>query len=184
MAEPQSSSPRLPRVPAYAWAWLQRSRPVLDEVARRLTGQPATARFLDELREQAATDAFVADVLIGSVADVAFNGRVPTRRPPGTAWDRGLTWWAAVVSGTTPAEFEARSGPPPTSQHPLFGTPPATSRPPEPSRTPPVAVVPRPGLSGERGALAAALRQLLAAADGDQVPASAVRQLLAELEGR
>lgn len=182
MADPPPVPPRLPRVPAYAWAWLQRSRPVLDEVARRLTGQPASTRFLDDLREQAASDAFVADVLIGAVADVAFNGRIPTRRPPGTSWDRGLTWWAAVIAGTTPGEFEARSAYPSARQHALFAGAPSAG--PSPARTPPVATVPRTGLSAERAALAASLRQLLGTAEGDHIPVSAVRQLLAELEGR
>lgn len=186
MADPQPLSPRLPRVPAYAWAWLQRSRPVLEEAAHRLTGQPASARFLDDLREQVTTDAFVGDVLVGAIADVAFNGRVPTRRPSGAAWDRGLTWWAAVIAGTTLADFEARSGPPPVRQHPLFDPPaaPDGSPAPTPARTSPVVAIPRRRVSPERAALAAALRQLLATADEDRVPASAVRQLLADLESR
>src|SRR3712207_7917472 len=41
-----------PRVPAYAWSWLQRSRPVLAEAARRLTGGPPPPGFVDSLRER------------------------------------------------------------------------------------------------------------------------------------
>lgn len=184
MADPQSLPPTagVPRVPAYAWAWVQRSRPVLDEMARQLTGKPPAPTFLDELRAQFAADPFVRDVVIGVIADVAFHGRLPTRRPPGTAWDRGLTWWAAVIAGTSPAEFEARSGPPPVTQRPLFEAGPDDGPRGSP-RTAPVAALPRPRATPGRTALVAALRQLLAAAEGDQVPASAVRQLLAELEG-
>jgi hypothetical protein len=177
---PQSTGGRLPRAPAYAWAWLQRSRPVLEEVARRLTGQPATTAFVEGLREQLATDAFVQDIVVGSIADVAFNGRLPTRRPAGTAWDRGLVWWAAAIAGVSPAEFEARSRLPTGTQPALFAAPPEAERPPPTSR--PATRVPRRHQVPGRAALAAALRELLATAEGDQVPASAVRQLLAELE--
>lgn len=183
MSDPQSLPPAagVPRVPAYAWAWLQRSRPVLDEVARQLTGKPAGPAFLEELREQFGADPFVRDVTIGVIADVAFHGRLPTRRPPGTAWDRGLTWWAAVIAGTSPAEFEARSAPSPVTQRPLFDAGPGGDAHGVP-RTAPVAALPRARPTSSRIALAAALRELLTAAEGDQVPASAVRQLLAELE--
>lgn len=185
MAEPQLPAPAAPpRVPAYAWAWVQRSRPVLDEIADRLTGQPPAPTFLDGVREQFATDPFVRDVVIAVIADVAFNGRLPTRRPAGTSWDRGLTWWAATIAGTTPAEFEARSGPSPVAQPPLFDTVPGDPRSATGSRTAAVSALPRRRPAPVPAALAAALRELLAAADGDQIPATAVRQLLAELEGR
>lgn len=178
---PLHQDSRLPRVPAYAWGWLQRSRPVLDEIARQLTGQPPTPEFLDSLRGQFAGDLFVQDVVIAAVADVAFGGRVPPRRPAGASWDRGLVWWAAALAGTTPAEFEARSGVPPATQRPLFDVrdddPPAP-----PGPRPNAGVGPRRPPAPGRAAMAAALRDLLASADGDQVPASAVRQLLAELE--
>jgi len=183
VADPQSLPPTagVPRVPTYAWAWVQRSRPVLDEMARQLTGKPPDSAFLDELRAQFAADPFVRDVVIAVIAEVAFHGRLPTRRPPGTAWDRGLTWWAAVIAGTTPAEFEARSGPPPATQRRLFDAGPGGE--PRAPRTAPVAALPRPRPAAGRAALAAALRELLTAAEGDQIPASALRQLLAELEG-
>jgi hypothetical protein len=185
VADPEPVPPTgRPRVPAYAWAWLQRSRPVLDELARQLTGQLPTPTFLDDVRQQYATDPFVRDVLIGVVADVAFGGRLPTRRPAGTAWDRGLTWWAAAVAGTSPAEFEARSGPSPVSQPPLFDAGPGGAPRPHSLRTAPVAAVPLRRPAPAAAALAAALRDLLSAAEGDRIPASAVRQLLAELEGR
>ena len=184
MADPRPASPRarLPRVPAYAWSWLQRSRPVVDELARRLTGQAPTPQFLDGVREGFATDPFVQDVVVDVVAEVAFNGRQPQRRPPGTAWDRGLTWWAATIAGTTPQDFEARSAAPAGAQRALFDTPHSHER--VHPRTGPVAAVPRSPVANGRAALAAALRELLASAEGDQVPASAVRQLLGELEGR
>lgn len=172
----------MPRVPGYAWSWLQRSRPVLEEVARRLTGTAPDAAFLDRLRQDFATDRFVQGVVVGAIADVAFHGRLPTRRPPGTAWDRGLVWWAAAIAGTTPAEFDARSGGPAAAQRPLFDVPSGTRPSPSASRTGPVATVPPMRVSAERAALASALRQLLDSAEGDHVPASALRQLLAELE--
>lgn len=186
MAEstPPSPQPRVPRLPAHAWSWLQRSRPVLDEVARRLTGGPPTPAFLDRLRTQLSTDRFVQDVVIGVVAEVAFHGRLPTRRPAGTAWDRGLTWWAATIAGTTPQEFEARSGPPPVVQRPLFGRE-SREEASALAPTPAVATVPRlPAVPPARAALAAVLHQLLDAAEGDQIPAAAVRQVLEEIEGR
>lgn len=185
MAEPQSVPPAAPpRVPAYAWAWLQRSRPVLDELASQLTGQPPSSTFLDDVREQFATDPFVRDVVIGVIADVAFHGRLPTRRPAGTAWDRGLTWWAAAIAGTTPTAFEARSGPSPAAQPPLFDIPSGGGDRSPGSRTAAVAALPRRRPGAVPAALAAALRDLLAASEDGQVPASAVRQLLAEIEGR
>ena len=169
--------------PRHAWSWLQRSRPVLDEAARRLTGQPPAPGFVDELRARYADDAFVRDVLIGVVVDVAFAGRVPRRRPPGAAWDRGLTWWAAAVAGVTPAALE-RDDPSAGRQEALFdtGAPPAPvvrnrgRAPPDVSRVPPAAVV------AERAALRGALRRLLRHTDeSDRLPADAVRNLLARL---
>lgn len=166
----------VPRVPSYAWAWLQRSRPIVHEIARRLTGAPPTPDFVAELRERFEADAFTRDVVLAVVAEVAFNGRVPSRRPAGTSWDRGLTWWAAAIAGVSLAEFEARPPQPPATQHPLFDASPPpelASRRGGPSPT---------AVERERAALAAALREVLDAADGDQVPASAVRALLARLE--
>lgn len=183
MADSSPVSPRFPRIPAHAWAWLQRSRPVLDEVSRRLTGQPPTPAFLDSLHTGLATDPFVQDVVIGVVAEVAFHGRLPTRRPLGTAWDRGLTWWAATIAGTTVQEFEARSVPQQPTQHLLF-EPEAGQQVAAVARTQSVATVPRGPTTSGRAALAAVLHQLLDAADGDQIPAAAVRQLLADIEGR
>ncbi|HWB71266.1 MAG TPA: hypothetical protein VG452_03545 [Egibacteraceae bacterium] len=164
-----------PRVPAYAWAWLQRSRPVLHEAARRLTGGPPSARFMADLRERFTQDPFTREVLIGVIADVAFRGRVPERRPPGASWDRGLTWWAAAIAGATPSEFERRSRAQPAGQRQLFAV--ETDSAPGPARSPG-----RRSGSPERVMLARALRELLAAAEGDQVPADAVRQLLTRLE--
>lgn len=182
VVDPLASPSRLPKVPAHAWAWLQRSRPVLDEVARQLTGQAPTAAFLERLRAQLATDPFVADVVVGVVADVAFRGRLPTRRPAGTTWDRGLTWWAATIAGTTPQEFEARSRSSLGSQRPLFDAPPGGDAPELPP-TPAVAAVPRRPPAPGRAAVAAVLRDLLGAAEGGQIPVAAVRQLLVEVEG-
>jgi hypothetical protein len=194
---------RFPRVPGYAWTWLQRSRPVVLEAAERLTGRSPSPGFVDDLRAAFERDPFTRDVVIGVVADVAFSGRVPQRRPPGASWDRGLTWWAAALAGTTPAEFESRSGAPVASQHRLFDAA-AGSTGPSPvgsgsvgvgsagsaARSDPQGIaeaarrqVGRRPISPERAALAAALRELIVNAGSDQVPASAIRQLLAELEG-
>ncbi|MDP8969859.1 MAG: hypothetical protein M3N52_05075, partial [Actinomycetota bacterium] len=123
-----------PRVPAYAWAWLQRSRPVLHEAARRLTGGPPSARFVADLRERFNRDPFTREILIGVITDVAFRGRVPERRPPGASWDRGLTWWAAVIAGATPSEFERRSRGQPAGQRQLFAVEPDSA--PAPARSP------------------------------------------------
>jgi hypothetical protein len=169
-----ADAPRpFPRVPAYAWAWFQRSRPVTEEAARRLTGAAPGAGFVDELRVAFDEDAFTRDVVVDVVAEVAFSGRVPSRRPPGASWDRGLTWWAAALAGTSPGDFEARAAARQPAQRALFdpGAPQPTLR--------------RAGGRGptaERLALARALRELLDATDGDQVPASALRQLIAQLE--
>ncbi|CAN5418482.1 hypothetical protein BH23ACT7_BH23ACT7_06270 [soil metagenome] len=168
-----------PRVPGYAWTWLQRSRPVLHEAALRLTGQPPDAGFVDRLRATVPAEPFVRDVLLAVVCEVAFHGRIPVRRPGGTSWDRGLTWWAAAIAGTTPAEFDARSGPVAGTQRPLFDPPPELQ--------PPATLSPPPGprpLSPHRAALARALRDLVATAEDDMIPAEAVRQLIAEIEDR
>jgi hypothetical protein len=174
-----------PKVPGYAWTWFQRSRPVLTEAAERLTGQHPAPGFIDDLRAAFDGDRFTRDVVIGVVADVAFGGRAPARRPPGASWDRGLTWWAAALAGTTPAEFEAGSGSPAANQRALFDSGSSDRAPADPVGLQARArarVAPRVARSPERAALVAALRELLAAAESDQVPASAVRQLLAQLE--
>lgn len=107
------------RPPAHAWSWLQRSRPVLAESAERLTGASPHVSFVDDLREQYPRDPLVRTVLLDVIADVAFNGRVPPRRPPGASWDRGLIWWAAALAGTTPADYDRPPGSAPT-QRTLF----------------------------------------------------------------
>lgn len=187
--DPVGPPRRFPRVPGYAWTWLQRSRPVVAEAARRLTGNAPSPGFVEDLRAAFDQDPFTRDVVVGVVADVAFGGRVPARRPRGASWDRGLTWWAAALAGVTPPEFEARSAVPVARQHRLFdggeaagaraggsaGTIARTAR----ARV--AADGPR---SSERAALAAALRDLLTAGDGDQVPASAVRQLIQQLDAQ
>lgn len=170
---------RLSKVPAYAWAWLQRSRPVLAEAARRLTGAAPGPGFADDLRRRWDGDPFVQGVVLDVIADVAFRGRVPATRPAGASWDRGLTWWASLLAGTTPQAYDSPPAPP--GQRPLFGDgrDAAADRP-----TPGSAPAPAP-LAGshERRALARALRDLLRTADGEHVPAAAVRRLLADLEG-
>lgn len=172
---------RLPSVPAYAWAWLQRSRPVLDEIARRLTGGPPTRAFVEDLPHAFATDPFTCDVVVDIVAEVAFHGRVPARRPAHAGWDRGLTWWAATLAGTTPAEYAAASVATPGEQGALFEPPPSAVGPPTARRTePPAAAL--PPVSRERRALADALRELVGQSDGGQVPATALRQLIAQLD--
>jgi hypothetical protein len=169
------ATPRpFPRVPGYAWAWFQRSRPVLTEAAQRLTGTPPGPGFADELREAFDDDAFTRDVVIDVVAEVAFSGRAPTRRPAGVSWDRGLTWWAAALAGTTLEDFEARSTGPEPTQRPLFDVPRADATAGRRSG--------RRGPTQERLALARALRELLTSAEGGQVPASVIRQLIAQLE--
>lgn len=172
-------------MPGYAWTWLQRSRPVVVEAARRLTGSAPTAGFVDDLRTAFEEDPFTRDVLVGVVADVAFGGRAPAHRPPRASWDRGLTWWAAALAGTTPAEFEGRSAAPAASQRRLFEAeqPGGGGGGAEEIRRGARARVAADGpRSSERAALASALRDLLASSDGDQVPASALRQLIAQLE--
>lgn len=171
---------RLPTVPAYAWAWLQRSRPILDEVARRLTGGPATPAFVEGLPHAFASDPFTCDVVVDIIAEVAFSGRIPARRPAHASWDRGLTWWAATLAGTTPAEYAAASATPHGQQTALFETAPSAT-PARPARTePPAAAL--PPVSRERRALADTLRELVRQSDGGQVPVAALRQLVAQLD--
>ena len=165
-----------PRVPAHAWSWLQRSRPVLLEVARRLTGGPPPPGFVDTLRERFAEDAFTRDVVVGAIADAAFNGRIPRHRPAGASWDRGLTWWAAAIAGVTPEAFEAAG--PNVVQSRLFGVEERQPAPRPASR----GGSSRRTVAGERAALAASLRELLRTADRDSISTSAIRQLLAQLE--
>jgi hypothetical protein len=148
-------------VPAYAWDWLQRSRPVVERLADVLTGQRPRAGFVDAVRRSYAEDPLVRDAVHSVVSDVAFRGRVPPRRPPGASWDRGLVWWAATLAGRAPDEYAERAAR--VEQPALFG---------EPVQAP----------TSERAALIAALRDLLAHQTGDQVPAAAVRQLIAHLE--
>lgn len=170
------------RPPSYAWAWLQRSRPVLTEVAQRLTGGPAGPGFVDDLKARYADDAFTRDVVNATVADVAFGGRVPDRRPPGASWDRGLIWWAAALAGASPPDFERRPAGA-VEQRPLFGAAEPPSPPAGLDREARDRAVARLAVrSPERAALVARLRDVLAHADGDQVPAGAVRALLEELE--
>ena len=167
-----------PRVPAYAWSWLQRSRPVLTEAAQRLTGGTPQPGFVDQLREDFETDPFTRDVVIGVIADVAFSGRLPRFRPPGASWDRGLTWWAAAIAGTTPEEFERRTAPD-VRQVRLFGSDDDGPAAGESERTTPRR---RRAASAERAMLVRGLRDLLRNADGDTVPVSSIRQLLAALD--
>jgi hypothetical protein len=187
MADDAAAAPgrTFPRVPGYAWTWFQRSRPVVVEAAERLTGTAPGPGFVDDLRVAFEQDPFTRDIVIGVVADIAFGGRAPGQRPPGASWDRGLTWWAAALAGATPAEFESRAGAPVASQHRLFDAG-GDDREPDPQGLQAAArrrLGPRLARSPERAALAAALRELLAASEADQVPAAAVRQLLAQLEG-
>lgn len=191
-AEPDAPWQGFPRVPAPAWAWLQRSRPVLTEVARRLTGQAPDAAFLEGLSARFSDDAFTRAIVCDVIAEVAFSGRVPPKRPAGASWDRGLVWWAATLSGTTPAAYDRR--PPAGAQPRLFAT---VDDDPTPSSLvhrraraaaesaggAATAALRRPPVRGERAALAASLRAVLAASDGVSVPADAVRELLRDLEG-
>lgn len=174
-------------VPDYAWSWLQRSRDVVQQVADRLTGEPPGAGFMDTLRPQFSTDAFVRDVVIGVVVEVAFGGRVPARRPSGVSWDRGLTWWAATCAGTTTVEFERRSKPEPPPQPRLFGGDADVVRrppPPQPGVQSTAAESPKKAVPRlvERGQVAKALRGLLAHEHEGQIPAAAVRALLGQLD--
>ena len=179
MAEPEpvaaASPAAFPRVPAYAWSWLQRSRPVLAEAAQRLTGGPPPAGFVDTLRERFATDEFTRNVVIAVIADVAFNGRIVRHRPPGVSWDRGLTWWAAAIAGTTPEQFETAG--PDVVQSRLFGV---EDQPSPPRRRTPGG--PRRRAVDERAMLAEALRNLVRSARDGQVPVASIQALLARLE--
>lgn len=173
-----------PRPPAHAWRWLQRSRPVLRAVADRLTGQPPSADFVDELRRAFESDPFTRTIVVDVVAEVAFGGRVPRRQPAGASWDRGLRWWAATLAGVDVAEFDGPATATPQRQPDLFDSRRAASgrSGPDAAELADAARGQTPRTTPERIALARALRSLLDASDGDQVPASAVRQLIAELE--
>lgn len=160
-AEPAPRSPDVREVPGYAWDWLQRSRPVVERLADVLTGQRPRAGFVDAVRRSYAEDPLVRDAVHSVVSDVAFRGRVPSHRPPGASWDRGLVWWAATLAGRTPDDYAAPAVP--AEQPALFGE--AT-----------------PAPTSERAALIAALRDLLSYRTGDQVSAAAVRQLIVDLE--
>lgn len=167
-------------MPTHAWTWLQRSRSVLAEIAGQLYGDGVDGQVLDRVKADYAADPFVQDVVARVVCDVAFNGRVPQRRPAGARWDRGLTWWAAHLAGVTPKEFEARSSGTEPPQPALFGAPPQP--PPAPAATPDPVPGRRPLVSVERRAMIQALKDILAAGDGERVPADAVRALLRSLE--
>ncbi|HWH31741.1 MAG TPA: hypothetical protein VNU01_03620 [Egibacteraceae bacterium] len=170
--------PTMTTVPDYAWNWLQRSRDVVHEIAARLTGGAPAPGFMEGLRPQFTADQFVRDVVIGVVVDVAFGGRVPTRRPAGATWDRGLTWWAAACAGTTPAEFEQRSRPEPVPQPRLFAEPEPPAPPaPEAGRRTPARSRPL-----DRARMAQALRALLTLEEDGRVPAAEIRALLREIE--
>ncbi len=179
--EASHPSPSPVRVPGYAWAWLQRSRPVLVELAQRLTGAPPSPGFVEDLRATFERDPFVRGILADVVAEVAFRGRVPRRRPPGAHWDRGLTWWAATLAGVSLTEFDhpRTAGAQRSAQPALFAGPheqqPAGPVPGE--RRPPLLPV-----SSERAAFAEALRSLLDQAEAGVIPVAGVRQLLASLE--
>ena len=183
MADPDRSSGQtarpFPRVPGYAWSWLQRSRPVLTEVAGRLTGGAPPAGFIDHLRERFEDDPFTRDVVVAAVADIAFGGRIPHHRPRGASWDRGLTWWAAAIAGVTPAQFEA--APQPVVQTRLFGVEEQHDQ--RPARRAAPARASAASASAERAALIGALRDLLRTAEDDRISAGAIRDLLAQLQG-
>jgi hypothetical protein len=162
------------QVPAYAWSWLQRSRPVLAAAAQRLTGGPPDSGFLEQLRASYLADPFTRAVLADVIAEVAFGGRVPTSRPAGMSWDRGLTWWASVLSGVPADRFDVPS--PQGAQRRLFDDGTAEREP-----SPPAAPAHAPPISRERRALAEALRDLIRTS-GESVPASALRQLADTLD--
>ncbi|CAN5763809.1 hypothetical protein BH24ACT15_BH24ACT15_08670 [soil metagenome] len=178
----QSPSPDVPpaRVPAHAWDWLQRSRSVLSEIGQQLYGSEGDQSVLENLKRDYADDPFVQDLVARVVCDVAFNGRVLDRRPAGTRWDRGLTWWAAHLAGVTPQDFEDRSRGTTPPQQVLFGPAPANAPPPSPQSQ---STRRKPLVSIERRAMVQALRDLLAAGDGNSVPAAAVRALIQQLQG-
>lgn len=158
---PESDASR--PVPRYAWDWLQRSRPIVRRLAETLTGRPPPAGFVDAVRRSYDTDPLVRDAVHGAIADVAFRGRVPPRRPPGASWDRGLVWWAAVLTGCPPDRYAAPA--PPVDQPALFDPATGTASP-----------------TVDRAVVVAALSEVLARADGEQVPAVAIAQLIARLE--
>lgn len=162
-AEPAPEPVELPAVPAHAWDWLQRSRPVVERLADVLTGQPPRPGFVQAVRRSFAEDPLVRDAVCSVIATVAFRDRVPTSRPAGVSWDRGLVWWAAMLAGRTPEDYARPVAA--VEQPALFA--------PEPAAAP-----------TERQVVIAALRDLLAHRTGDQVPAAAVRQLIHELEQR
>ena len=163
-AEPAPDRGGAPRVPGYAWDWLQRSRPIVEALASVLTGKPPRPGFVEAVRRSFAEDPLVRDAVFSVVADVAFRGRVPSSRPPGASWDRGLVWWAATLVGRSVAEYEDDGRV--VDQPQLFSDPACSPQ------------------ALDRDALIRALRELLAQSHGDQVPASAVRQFIARLEGQ
>lgn len=160
-AEPAPDPAAVRAVPRYAWDWLQRSRPIVERLAEVLTGQPPKPGFVDAVRRSFAEDQLVRDAVHSVIAEIAFRGRVPGVRPPGVSWDRGLVWWASSLAGRPPEAFAAE--PTHVDQPPLFGD---TAR----------------SVAAERRAVISALQDLLAQSTGDQVPASAIRQLIAHLE--
>lgn len=160
-AEPAASADHVREPPGYAWAWLQRSRPVVERLAEVLTGQRPRAGFVDAVRRSYGTDPLVRDAVHDVVAEVAFRGRVPARRPHGASWDRGLVWWAATLAGRSPGDYAM---PVVEVEQPALFAEAATRR-----------------ATSERTLLIAALEDLLAQRTGDQIPAAAVRQLLAHL---
>jgi hypothetical protein len=165
---------------------------VVTEAAKRLTGRAPSPGFVEDLRAAFDGDAFVQAVVADVVADIAFRGRIPRRRPAGVSWDRGLTWWAAALAGVTPGAFEARSREPDPAQRALFEQERPDAGDPDEAQGVPAGdglhdraraqTVAQAARTPERSAVAAALRDLLAQAEGGQIPASAVRQLLAHLE--
>lgn len=161
-AQPAHDPTASPRVPGYAWDWLQRSRPIVEALAVVLTGRSPGPGFVQAVRRSFATDELVRDAVLGVVADVAFRGRVPASRPPGASWDRGLVWWAATLAGRSVADYEEQGQA--VDQPRLFGEQAAS------------------GAGSERRLLVQALRELLLHSAGDQIPATAVRQLIARLE--
>lgn len=177
--EPEEPGRDVPRPPAHAWRWLQRSRPVLRTIAERLTGGPPTEGFVDELRRAFDTDPFTRTIVVDVIAEVAFGGRVPRQQPAGASWDRGLRWWAATLAGVDVAEFD---GPATAVAQPDLFNPDAVGSPPRAEALIAAARRHVPRTTPERLALARTLRELLSASGGDQVPASAVRQLIADLE--
>ena len=170
MTGPPGSAPTL-RVPAYAWSWVQRSRPVLQALADRFAGGAPDPHLLERLRDEVADDPFVATIMLDVVSDVAFHGRPPARRPAGVSWDRGLTWWAATLVGLQVGEYCGSSV---TDQPSLFAEPPrvVSTR----ARSSPLAVPSRHTLIELTEAL-----QLLVGRHPEHIPTDAVRALLGGL---